>query len=50
MEERLRYILGCVSEWLKFAEAKNGAFLVATSALVDYIPDKTYPFWNWPYS
>ncbi len=27
MEDRLRYILSTVNEWLKFAEAKNGALL-----------------------
>jgi hypothetical protein len=51
MEDRLKYILGSVNEWLKFAEAKNAALLVATSALVlalvDYLPDKTHSFWNW---
>lgn len=34
MEERLRYILTIVNEWLKFAEAKNGALLVADIALL----------------
>ena len=34
MEERLRYILTTVNEWLKFAEAKNGALLVADIALL----------------
>lgn len=34
MEERLRYILTTVNEWLKFAEAKNGALLVADIAIL----------------
>lgn len=34
MEERLRYILATVNEWLKFAEAKNGALLVADIAVL----------------
>ena len=34
MEERLRYILTTVNEWLKFAEAKNGALLAADIALL----------------
>jgi hypothetical protein len=34
MEEKLRYILTTVSEWLKFAEAKNGALLVADTAIL----------------
>jgi hypothetical protein len=32
MEERLRYILGTVNEWLKFAEAKNAALLAVNGA------------------
>lgn len=34
MEERLRYVLTTVNEWLKFAEAKNGALLVADIAIL----------------
>ena len=34
MEERLRYILSTVNEWLKFAEAKNGALLAADTAIL----------------
>jgi hypothetical protein len=34
VEERLRYILTTVNEWLKFAEAKNGALLVADIAIL----------------
>ena len=34
MEERLRYILSTVNEWLKFAEAKNGALLAVDSAII----------------
>jgi hypothetical protein len=34
MEEKLRYILTTVNEWLKFAEAKNGALLVADTAIL----------------
>jgi hypothetical protein len=34
MEEKLRYILTMVNEWLKFAEAKNGALLVADTAIL----------------
>jgi hypothetical protein len=33
MEERLKYIFELVNDWLKFAEAKNGALLVAASGL-----------------
>jgi len=34
MEERLRYILSSVNEWLKFAEAKNGALLAANVGIL----------------
>ena len=34
MEDRLRYILSVVNEWLKFAEAKNGALLAVDVAIV----------------
>ncbi|GAG97629.1 unnamed protein product [marine sediment metagenome] len=34
MEERLRYILSTVNEWLKFAEAKNGALLAVDTAII----------------
>jgi len=34
VEERLRYILISVNEWLKFAEAKNGALLAADIAIL----------------
>jgi hypothetical protein len=33
MEDRLRYILVLVNEWLRFAEAKNAALVVATSGI-----------------
>lgn len=34
MEDRLRFILSGVNDWLNFAEAKNGALLAANSALI----------------
>jgi hypothetical protein len=34
MEDRLRYILSNVNDWLKFAEGKNAALLAANSAIV----------------
>jgi len=34
LEERLRYILSTVNEWLKFAEAKNGALLAVDAAII----------------
>jgi len=34
MEERLRYILSTVNEWLKFAESKNAALLTADGVAV----------------
>ncbi len=34
MEDRLRYVLSVVNEWLKFAEAKNGALLAVDVAIV----------------
>ena len=34
VEDRLRYILSLVNEWLKFAEAKNGALLAVDSAMI----------------
>lgn len=34
MEDRLRYILSTVNEWIKFAEAKNGALLGVDIAIV----------------
>jgi len=34
MEERLKYILTQVNDWLKFAEAKNAALLAVNSALI----------------
>ena len=34
MEDRLRYILSTVNEWLKFAEAKNGALLGVDIAII----------------
>ena len=44
MEDRLKHIFGVVNEWLKFAEAKNAALLVAVAALskpvLDHFPDK----------
>src|SRR5258708_3168309 len=45
MEDRLKYICGLVNDWLKFSEAKNGALVVAVSALAvviaDHFPDVT---------
>ncbi len=45
MEDRLKYILGLCIDWVKYAEKKNAALLVATSGLVvsliGYFPDKT---------
>lgn len=47
MEDRLRYILGLCVEWVKYAEKKNAALLVAASGLVlsllGRFPDKTSP-------
>lgn len=34
MEDRLRYILSSVNDWLRFAESKNAALLVANSAVI----------------
>ena len=34
IEDRLRYILSTVNEWLKFAEAKNGALLGVDIAII----------------
>ncbi len=34
MEERLRFVLSSVNEWLKFAEAKNGALLAVDIAIL----------------
>lgn len=34
MEEKLRFLLSTVNDWLKFAEGKNAALLVADSALI----------------
>jgi Family of unknown function (DUF5706) len=34
MEDRLKYILSAVNDWLRFAENKNAAVLVADSALM----------------
>jgi len=46
MEERLKYILGLCIEWVKYAEKKNAALLVAASGLVlsivGHFPDKTF--------
>jgi hypothetical protein len=45
MEDRLRFILGLCIDWVKFAETKNAALLVAASGLIlmliDHFPDKT---------
>jgi hypothetical protein len=45
MEDRLRYILGLCIDWVKYAEKKNAALLVAASGLVVSLigrfPDKT---------
>lgn len=53
MEERLRYILTTVNEWLKFAEAKNGALLAVDSAIIFGIfklaSDSAWPHVIFPY-
>lgn len=45
MEERLKYLLSLNSDWVKFAETKNAALLVAASGLVlmllDHYPART---------
>ncbi len=45
MEDRLKHILGLCIEWVKYAEKKNAALLVAASGLVlslaGRFPDKT---------
>lgn len=45
MEDRLKYILGLCIDWVKYAEKKNAALLVAASglvlSLVGHFPDKT---------
>lgn len=47
MEDRLKYILGHCIDWVKYAEKKNAALLVAASglvlSLVGHFPDKTSP-------
>lgn len=46
MEDRLKYILSLCIDWVKYAEKKNAALLVAASglvlSLVGRFPDKTY--------
>lgn len=46
MEERLRYVLSLCIDWVKYAEKKNAALLVASSGLVlsliGRFPDKTF--------
>jgi hypothetical protein len=39
MEERLKYICGLVNDWLKFAEAKNAALVVAVCAVIVIVAD-----------
>jgi len=34
MEERLKYVLSLINEWIRFAEAKSGALLAADAALL----------------
>jgi hypothetical protein len=47
MEDRLKYILILCIDWVKYAEKKNAALLVAASGLVlslaGHFPDKTSP-------
>lgn len=49
MEERLKYICGLVNDWLKFAEAKNAALVVAICAVMvvaaDHSPEPTDSAW-----
>jgi len=52
MEERLRYIFDLVNDWLKFADAKNGALFVAASGLAiataklgPRLQAHTWPLW-----
>ena len=46
METRLQYIISNVNDWLKFAETKHAALLVAISTfyviIVDHFPNKNY--------
>jgi len=39
--EQLQHVLSLVNDWLKFAEAKNGALLIASSAIVLGLPTAT---------
>lgn len=39
MEERLKYICGLVNDWLKFAEAKNGALVVVVCTVMVVVAD-----------
>ncbi|NOT95985.1 MAG: hypothetical protein HOP00_06730 [Nitrospira sp.] len=45
MEDRLKYVLDLCIDWVKYAEKKNAALLVAASglvlSLVGHFPDKT---------
>ncbi len=34
MEERLKYVLSLINEWLRFAEAKNAALVAADTGIV----------------
>lgn len=51
MEDRLRYILSTVNEWIKFAEAKNGALLGVDIAILfgflQFISDTSSIAWTY---
>lgn len=34
MEERLKYVLSLINEWIRFSEAKNGALLAVDAAFL----------------
>ena len=44
MEDRLRLVLSLANEWVKFAETKNGALLVANSAAFFGVLSLAQPF------
>jgi Family of unknown function (DUF5706) len=48
MEDRLKYIFGIVNDWLKFAETKNAALVVAVCAasvpICDHFPSTGEPW------
>lgn len=45
MEERLKYVVGLVNDWLRYAETKNAGLLVASGTLLklatDHFPPRT---------